>query len=120
MTRILVADPNTAGRKALALLITRKLGIMDIYEAEDTETLIRTLANCPPDILLLDWRLYGAPAPETCRLLRKAYPWLKVILLSVEAEDEQAAQGAGATFIYKGTNPIEVLAILESILKINK
>ena len=116
MTRILIADPNSASRQALSLLLNKKLGIQDIQEAGDTETLIKTLADCPLDILLLDWRLYGAPAPETCRLLLKAYPGLKIVLLSVDAEDNLAALSAGAGFVHKGSPPGEVLAVLEPLI----
>ena len=64
MIRILIADPDSATRKALILLLQRKLGTNYIYEVRDVESLIRTLADTPPDVLLLDWRLYGSPAPE--------------------------------------------------------
>jgi DNA-binding NarL/FixJ family response regulator len=119
MTRILIADPNAASRKALALLLFRRLGVSDIAEAGDVETLIRNLSESSGDLLLLDWTLYGAPAPETCRLLCKAYPSLKIVLLSVNAEDEQAAHSAGAAFIHKGASPETVVAVLEPLLKSN-
>ncbi len=84
---------------------------------DSVETLIRTLADTTPDLLLLDWRLYGSPAPETCRLLQRAYPHLKMILLSVDADDATAAEEAGATFIYKGASPDELIATLTPILR---
>jgi DNA-binding NarL/FixJ family response regulator len=117
MTRILIADPNAASRKALALLLSRRLGVSDISEAGDVETLIRDLSESSGDLLLLDWTLYGAPAPETCRLLRKAYPSLKIVLLSVNAEDEQVAHSAGAAFVHKGASPETVVAVLKPLLK---
>ena len=116
MIRILIADPDPASRKALTLLLRRKLGRNSIVEAGDVETLIRTLAGESPDLLLLDWRLYGSPAPDTCRLLQKAYPQLKIILLSVNSEDEAAAREAGADFIHKGASPDEVITTLMSFL----
>ena len=119
MIRILIADPDTATRKALILLLQRKLGTQSIFEVKDVETLIRTLADTPPDVLLLDWRLYGSPAPETCRLLRKAYPHLKIALLSVDADDATAAKQAGADFIHKGASPDELIATLEPLLRKN-
>ena len=117
MTRILIADPNSASRQALSLLLDKKLGIQDVLEAGDSETLIKTLADHPLDILLLDWRLYGAPAPETCRLLLKAYPGLKIVLLSVDADDCQAAVSAGAGFVHKGSAPLELLAVLKPLIR---
>lgn len=120
MTRILIADPNWDSRKALSLLLSHRLGIAGIDEAGDTETLIRSLSKYPYDLLLLDWDLYGAPGPETCCLLHKAYPALKVILLSVNTDDGPAARGAGAGFIHKGASPDDVLAILEPMLMVGK
>ena len=117
MIRILIADPDSATRKALTLLLDRKLGTSCITEVKDLETLIRTLANTPPDLLLLDWRLYGSPAPETCRLLRKAFPHMKIVLLSVDADDAAAAKEAGAEFIHKGASPDELIATLTPLLR---
>jgi two-component system nitrate/nitrite response regulator NarL len=119
MIRILIADPDSATRKALTLLLRRKLGTNGIVEIQDVETLIRALANATPDLLLLDWRLYGSPAPETCRLLQKAYPHLQIILLSVDANDAAAAQEAGAMFIHKGAAPDELVATLTPLLHKN-
>jgi DNA-binding NarL/FixJ family response regulator len=117
MFRILIADPDSATRKALILLLDRKLGTNCIVEVNDVATLIRTLADPPPDLLLLDWRLYGSPAPETCRLLRRAYPHLKIVLLSVDASDAAAAKEAGASFIHKGASPDELIATLTPLLR---
>ena len=117
MIRILIADPDSSTRKALILLMQRKLGTNCISEVKDVETLIRSLADTPPDLLLLDWRLYGSPATETCRLLRKAYPHLKIILLSVGANDASAAKEAGANFIHKGASPDELIATLTPLLR---
>lgn len=119
MIHIIIADPDPATRKALALLLRRKMGTNGITEVGDVETLIRILADGSPDLLILDWRLYGSPAPETCRLLQKAYPDLKIILLSVDADDESAAKEAGAVFIHKGAPPEEVIATLAPFFKMD-
>lgn len=116
MIRIIIADPDSATRKALTLLLRRKMGTNGIVEVEDVETLIRTLADASPDLLLLDWRLYGSPAPDTCRLLQKAYPQLKIVLLSVDANDEAAAKDVGADFVHKGASPDELITILNPLL----
>jgi len=117
MIHILIADPDSATRKALTLLLRRKLGSDGIIEVQDVETLIRALADATPDLLLLDWKLYGSPAPETCRLLQKAYPHLKIVLLSVDANDAAAAQAAGAIFIHKGASPADLISTLTPLLQ---
>lgn len=117
MPRILIADPNTASRKALSLLLAHKLGITDIVEAEDLETLIRALDISAYELLLLDVRLYGAPTLETCNLLQKAYPQLKILLLSVDSDNGDIAKSAGVAFIHKGAPPQSVIDVLKYLLK---
>lgn len=117
MIRILIADPDSAARKALSSLLQRKLASSTIIEVENIESLIRQLADIPPDLLLLDWRLHGAPAPETCKLIHKAYPSLKTLLLSVDANHAAEAREAGAFFIHKGASPDELITTLAPILK---
>ncbi len=117
MINVLIADPDPTARKALAILLQRKLGITSIVEAGDVETLIQELAYRPPDLLLLDWSLEGSPAPDTCRLLQKAFNDLKIVLLSVNAEDADAARCAGAQFVHKGASPDELINTLMPLLK---
>jgi DNA-binding NarL/FixJ family response regulator len=114
--RILIADPDPAFRKALILLITRKLDIRFVDEAADIGSLIQKLAESRPDLLLLNWSIHGVPGPETCILIRNTYPDLKVILLSLHSEDADAAAAAGAGFICKGLSPEETLTVLKSVI----
>jgi DNA-binding response OmpR family regulator len=117
MIRILIADPDSATRKALSSLLHRKLDSNEIMEVGSIETLIRELVDIPPDLLLLDWRLPGSPAPEICKLIQKAYPLLQILLLSVDANDGAAAREAGAIFIHKGASPDELIATLGPIMR---
>ena len=116
MKRILIADPDPAFRKALALLLALRLDIRLIDEASDTATLIRKLADTPPDLLFLSWSIHGLPGPETCILLRNTYPTLKLVLLGSNPQDAAAAHAVGAEFICKSASPEETLAALRSIL----
>ncbi len=116
MKRILIADPDPAFRKALALLITRRLEVCQIDEAADTGNLIQKLADTCPDLLLLNWSIHGVPGLETCILLRNTYPDLKVILLSMNPEDADAAHAVGAGLICKCASPEETLTVLRSVL----
>ena len=116
MIRILIGDPDSATRKALASLLQRKVASNTIIEVENIEGLIRQSSDMPPDLLLLDWRLDGSPAPEICKLIQRAYPLLKIILFSVDANDAAAAKEAGAIFIHKGASPDGLIAMLKPLL----
>ena len=116
MIRILIADADPAARRALSLLLRRRLCMEEIYDAADVDSLIRSLVDTPPEVLLLDWQLYGTPPLQTCHLLQKAFPHLKIVLLSLDAGDEGIARSAGVDFIHKGAAPEPIIAKLTSIL----
>ena len=116
MIRILIADADPAARRALSLLLRRRLCMEEIYDAADVESLIRALVDTPPEVLLLDWQLYGTPPLQTCHLLQKAFPHLKIVLLSLDAGDEGIARSAGVDFLHKGAAPEPLRAQLTSIL----
>jgi DNA-binding NarL/FixJ family response regulator len=117
MNPILIADADPAFRNALRLVLKHRLGVAEVREAGDVQGLICAMSESQPELLLLDWRLYGAPAPETCRLLQKAYPSLKIVLLSPSADDAVIAREAGAGFIHKGASPEQLVATLAPLLK---
>ena len=116
MTHILIADPDPALRKTLSLILHRKIPSLSVNEVGDVKSMIRNLMKTPPDILLLDWNLYGSPAPEICRLLHKAYPQLRMILFSMDANDRCAANASGADFVHKATKPDEWIAAIQALI----
>ena len=116
MIDILIADADPAARKSLSLLLRRKLCMNDIYEAADVGALIGALVNSPPRLLLLDRKLSGSTPLETCLLLQKALPHLKIVLLSLDTADEAIARSAGVDFIHKGAAPESIISKLTSLL----
>src|SRR5512146_1754971 len=116
MTKILIADADPVFRKALALLIIRRLNIIHIDEAADTGTLLQKLADNHPDLLLLNWSIHGVGGPSVSVLARNTYPELKVVLMSPNPEDEAEALSAGGTFLCKGASPEDTLKVLTSVL----
>lgn len=116
MTRILIADPNSASRKALALLLTRKLGVEIIIEATDADSLLALVKTTTPDVLLLDENLPGLNFLEACRQLRENFPSLKIVLLSLDESAHQKAAFCCVEFIHKGACMDETLSRLQTIL----
>jgi DNA-binding NarL/FixJ family response regulator len=116
MTRILIADPDPTSRKALALLLTRKLGAEIIIEATEAESLLNMVTATLPNVLLLDDSLNGLDLSETCHRLQKDFPALTIALLSLNETNREKAAALGIKFIHKGACLDETLAHLQTIL----
>ena len=112
----MIADSDRASRKALILLLTHKLGVEEVCEAEDAASLLGQITEFAPDLLLIDEALPGLSIPGTCTDVRAVFPAIHIALLSV---DELAIFKAGivdATFIHKGGPVNETLASLDVLL----
>jgi DNA-binding NtrC family response regulator len=116
MIQLLIADPDTAMSKALCLLIQREMPFIQVTEVRDVAGLIRALTETFPNVLLLDWNLYGSPALDMYRLLQKAHPHLKVILMSVDANQASASRSVHADFVNKCVSPAEWTILLHEFI----
>jgi len=90
---------------ALSTQIDSKRDANGIVEVGDVETLFRTLAGASPNLLFQDWRFHGFPTPDAYPFLPKAYTQLKIVPLSVGADDGTVSLDEVTDFIIKGTSP---------------
>lgn len=116
MTSILIADDSSELRLALRLLLQTRLGVAEIYEAQDMEHVLAIVEDASPDLLMLDWELPGRPTRERISVLRTLTPQMKVIALSARPEAEQeAVLEAVDAFISKVISPEDMLGIIEKV-----
>ena len=110
MTRVYIADPLTAERTALRLVV-QDLRMDVVGEASSWTTALEQAPNLHPDMLLIDWlMLPGGIQSAALAGLRDACPGaLVIVLISSLDPHQQAAVSAGAdTFISKSETPDRV------------
>jgi DNA-binding NarL/FixJ family response regulator len=108
--RLLLADANPSTRKALRLLLKRKLDVQNVSEASDLNSLWKMAVELHPNWLLVDWRLPGMDGRIVLPKMAACWPGMKIIVLSIRPDDERDALEAGAVvFVDKGHSPDIVL-----------
>ena len=116
MSRILVADADTALCTAFSLILQKKLGVSEIKEVANLAELQSCLAELQPDVILLDCNLPGLSHAGGLAAYRPALP-VPVIALSIRTEDGPLALAAGADdFIHKSFVPEQVLEVIKKRL----
>ena len=87
--------------------------------AVETKGLVDQIAASEPDVLLLDWQLPGIPRKELVADIRALELPLKIVVLSVQPEEEGAAMAAGAdAFVSKADSPDQLMAVLNNMRQI--
>lgn len=88
MIRIAIADDHILFRKSLHLLIGTFAEMTVVLEAGNGIELIQKLESTPTDILLLDLQMPEMDGFETSGKIKKLYPDIKILILTLMNEIE--------------------------------
>jgi DNA-binding NarL/FixJ family response regulator len=116
--RLLIADDHELIRRGFHLLLEQQTDIEIAGEATDGKDLLDQAATLEPDIVICDIKMPVMDGIEATRKLKKAYPHIGVIALSMFNDDhlivamlEAGAQG----YLLKNTNKQEVSEAVHAV-----
>ena len=120
MHKLALADDHTMLRKGLANLINSFDGFETIIEAANGKQLIEKLdAKKLPDIVLLDVNMPEMDGYETANWLRKTYPQINVLALSMmdsESAIIRMIKNGAKGYILKDMEPAELKEALQAVV----
>lgn len=117
--QVAIVEDQRRTREGLAALIQGAPGLRVAGAYGRVEPLLDQRDATPPDVLLLDIGLPGMSGIEGVRCLRRRWPDLRILILTVHGDDEHvfAAICAGACgYLLKDTPPP---ALLEAITQVH-
>jgi len=115
--RVLVVDDQTLFREALTALLQVRDEVEVVGDAADGLQALGFVAELRPDVVLMDLRMPGKDGIETTKIIRKQYPAIKVLVLSMY-EDERFVyhlmENGANGYMLKNADPQEIRrAIME-------
>ncbi len=116
--RVLLAEDHTIVRKGLRSLLDKESGIKVIGEAEDGRDAIKKTEALQPDVVVMDIAMPGLNGLEATRQLKKRFPEMKFIILTVHANEEYVLQTlrAGASgYLVKKAAPSELISAIQAV-----
>lgn len=87
ISKVFITDDHPLFRCGLRLSLDQKEGIEVVGEAENGFEAVEKILNNPPDIVLIDVDMPGLSGIGAIRMLRKALPDLKILVLSHHEDD---------------------------------
>lgn len=107
--RVIIADDHIRSRSGLRALLTTFPQIEISGEAKDGREAINLVASLQPDVVLIDVRMPVMNGLETTQYIKRKWPHIKVIVLSLDTTFYNAALAMHAdAFMTKG-GPLEKL-----------
>lgn len=118
MIRIAVVDDHHLFREGLTRLLNEAPDIRVVAGYSSGEEALASIGEPPPDVVLMDVHMPGMGGVEATRRLRRAYPRLQVLMLTVSEQEEDlfAAIRAGARgYLLKNATGAELLEAIRQV-----
>ena len=118
MIRILLVDDHPVVRHGIRQIVADGLKTVSIGEASDAEHAMLSIRNDGWDLVVLDVTLPGASGLDVLKVIRRDYPSLPVLVLSMHpaAHFARRALAAGAWgYLTKDSAPTELVTAIEEI-----
>jgi len=119
-TRVLICDDHELFREGVKAILKSAEGVDVIGEARDGHQAVEAALRLRPDVALMDMEMPGLGGLEATRRIRQAEPKVKVLILTMYAEDELvvACLEAGAVgYMLKDAPAAQLLYAIASIQK---
>jgi len=114
----MIVDDHPVVREGLRQLLEIGGDIQVVAEASDGLECLRFIEDNLPDIIFMDIRMPGISGIETTRLVSKKYPNVKVIMLTIYADDQYVKEAilAGAKgYVLKNVTREELINVIQHV-----
>ena len=120
MTRILIADDHAIIRKGVIQILLNEYPGVIIGEAFDSDSLMAKIQEEPWDVVISDLNMPGTNYFDVLKQIKKMYPALPILVMSMSSEDQYALRviKAGASgFLSKVTIHENLINAIGVVLK---
>ena len=118
--RIVLAEDRTILREGLRALLSADPNFEIIGEAQDGREAVRCVEKLEPDLLLMDLSMPRMSGMDAIREIKKRYPEIKIIALTVHKTEEYllATLQAGADgYVLKDATHDELVLAIKNVMR---
>jgi len=116
MVRVLICDDQTVVREGLAAILSTDPGIEVVGLAGDGREAVVLVGETHPDVVLMDLKMPVLNGVQATRSLRRAYPELRILVLTTYASEEwimDAIQAGAAGYLLKDARRGDLVAAIK-------
>ena len=120
MFKVMIVDDHALLRRGLRGIIENFPGWEVCGEAGSGEAAVRTTAELQPDVIIMDVSMPGMGGLEATRIIHKAHPAVKIVLLTFHKSTEliRAGFSSGAVgYVLKEGAEDDLLEALRSVVQ---
>ncbi|HVG99226.1 MAG TPA: response regulator transcription factor [Miltoncostaeaceae bacterium] len=118
--RVAIADDHRLMLDGIKRALETAPDIKVVGEATNGEEMLSLVPRVRPDVVILDLRMPKGDGLSTLASLRKDYPDLKIIILSMSEANEhidQAFHGGASGYVAKTINPLDLPSTIRQVVE---
>ncbi len=118
MIKVILVDDHTIIRDGVRALLADQDDIIILGEASNGLDLLSLLRSIEPDVVLLDISLPDYSGIELCELLKRTYPNIQVLFLSMYTSEEyifNAIKAGAQGYVPKNISQAELLLAIRTV-----
>ena len=115
--RVLLVEDHAIVRQGVRLLLDGQADIEVVGEADEGGRALALVAQEEPDVVLMDLAMPGINGLEATAEIKRRWPHVQVIALTVHDNDEyffQMITAGAAGYVLKGADPSELLEAIRT------
>lgn len=119
MIRIMIVDDQSLIRDGLAMILNLRPELEVVGTASDGDEVVQKVKQLQPEIILMDIRMPRMNGVEGTHLVRKKFPYIKVLMLTTFSDSElifEALEQGASGYLLKD---METDAIAQAILTVH-
>lgn len=120
MIRVVIADDQELIRQSLSFVLNAQSDIAMAGTAANGKEALELVRRERPDVVLLDIRMPEIDGVECTRMIKSAYPQMKVIILTTFDDDEyvfNALRYGASGYLLKGASVTELANAVREVMK---
>lgn len=117
--KILIADDHAIVREGLKQIVAEEIDILVAGEADNSSKLMKLLEKEKWSLIVLDINMPGKSGLEALKDIKRLYPDLPVLILSMFSEDQygiRAIKAGASGYLKKVSAPTELVAAIRKII----
>src|SRR5262245_33556514 len=118
--RVILVDDHAIVREGLRALLEEETSVAIVGEAGNGDEATAMAERLKPNLVLMDLKMPGLPAPDAIRVIRAHNPSVQVLVLTSYVDDQQvqAVISAGALgYVLKDVAKSELLRAMQTVAR---
>lgn len=116
--KVLLVDDHRILREGLRALLSKQAGVVVVGDASDGEEAVALVAESHPDVVVMDMVMPRMGGLEATTLIRRLYPEVRVLILSMYDDDEyvqRVIQAGASGYVLKGVAADDLVRAIREV-----